>query len=68
MITAAMAAAAMVEPGDRVLVIGSARPADGDGRAWCATSSTDGPADAVAVGITPDFDYDAIARAMTRHP
>ncbi len=62
-ITAAMAAAAMVEPGSKVLVIGS------DGLHTAMNDRgvevvSDGAADAVAVGITMAFDYDALTRAM----
>lgn len=62
-ITAAMAAAAMVDAGDRVLAIGS------DGllealRERGAEVVDGGPADAVVVGITMAFDYDAMTRAM----
>ncbi len=62
-ITAAMAAATLVAPGDRVLAIG----ADGllgalEDRG--AVVVEQGPADAVMVGITFAFDYDALTRAM----
>lgn len=62
-VTAAMAAATMVAPAERVLVVGSeglVRAVDAAG----AEIVTHGPADAVMVGITPDFDYDAMTRAM----
>jgi 4-nitrophenyl phosphatase len=62
-ITAAMAAAAMVEPGQRVLVVGS----DGLRHALTARGAElveSGVIDVVAVGITPDFDYAAMAGAM----
>lgn len=62
-ITAAMAAAAMVEPGERVLAVGS----DGVHHALRdrgAIVVTDGPADAVVVGITTDFDYHTLTTAM----
>jgi len=62
-ITSAMAAAAMIEPGTRVLVIG------GDGLRGAmvdrgAEIVESGPADAVAVGITADFDYREMTSAM----
>lgn len=62
-ITAAMAAAAMVEPGERVLVVGS------DGlrealRERGAVLVETGPADAVTVGIAMDFDYSMMSDAM----
>lgn len=63
-VTAAMAAATMVESGERVLVIGSQGLHDAvTGRG--AEVVTDGPASAVIVGITFDFDYDCMHRAMS---
>ena len=62
-ITAAVAATTMVDPGDRVLAIGS----DGVFEALRARGCTvvhDGPADAVIMGITQAFDYDMMTRAM----
>ena len=62
-VTSAMAAAAMVDPGARVLVVG------GDGLRHAmvdrgAEIVESGPTDAVAVGITADFDYGAMTSAM----
>ena len=62
-VTAAMAAAEMVEPGARALAIGS------DGllealRARDVELVDDGPADVVVLGISLRFDYDAMTRAM----
>lgn len=62
-ITSAMAAASLIEPEERVLVIGSdgARLAvEGQG----ARLVDEGPADAVVVGMTLSFDYDDLTRAM----
>ncbi|MEM7142020.1 MAG: HAD-IIA family hydrolase [Actinomycetota bacterium] len=62
-ITAAMAAADMVEPGSSVLAIGS----DGLREALAERGASvveEGPADVVAIGITMAFDYDAMTRAM----
>jgi len=62
-ITSAMAAAAMVDKTDRVLVIGS-EGLHGALRERGATVVAEGVADAVVVGITLEFDYDALTRAM----
>lgn len=62
-VTAAMAAATMVVPGERVLAVGSDGLLDAL-RARGVEMVDDGPADAVVVGITTTFDYDAIRRAM----
>ena len=61
-ITAAVAATTMVDPGDRILAIGS----DGVSRRFArgCTVVHDGPADAVIMGITQAFDYDMMTRAM----
>lgn len=62
-ITAAMAAATMVDAGERVLLVGS----DGLRAALAAAGAVvvdHGPADAVVVGITMTFDYDDMTRAM----
>ncbi|MEZ5244667.1 MAG: HAD-IIA family hydrolase [Acidimicrobiales bacterium] len=62
-VTAAMAAAAMVEPGQRVLMVGS----DGLRQALLERGADlveSGTVDVVAVGITPDFDYAAMTAAM----
>ncbi len=62
-ITAAMAAATLVDPGERVLAVGSEGllGALDDRGVELATS---GPADAVVVGIRTDFDYDNMTVAM----
>lgn len=62
-ITAAMAAATMIEPGERVVAVGS------DGLTAALTEAgaevvPEGPADAVVVGITMNFDYRDMTRAM----
>lgn len=61
-ITAAVAAATMVAPGDRVLAIGSAGllvALEDRG----VELVFEGPADAVIMGITPHFDYEMMTRA-----
>lgn len=62
-VTAAMAAATMVEAGERVLAIGSEGLTVALAEAG-AEVVADGPADAVVVGITMSFDYDDMTRAM----
>lgn len=66
-VTAAMAAASMVEPGERIVVIG------GDGVHHALTrrgaviveaGAEEQPVDAVVAGIAADFDYRALTRAM----
>jgi len=62
-ITSAMAAASLVERGERVVVVGS------EGLTVAVTERGAevvpiGPADAVIVGLTTSFDYDDIKRAM----
>lgn len=67
-VTSAMAAAALVEPGERVLVCGGAGVTEAiEGRG--ATPVRDGDADAVLVGFHRDFDYERlrIAAAAVRH-
>jgi len=62
-ITAAMAAATLVEPGERVLAVGS----DGVVQALerrGAEVVTSGSADAVVMGLRTDFNYSHIAAAM----
>jgi len=61
-VTSAMAAASLVEPGERVLVCagpGAVEALEQRG----AIPVRDGPADAVLVGLHLDFDYDALRRA-----
>lgn len=63
-VTSAMAAAWLIEPGERVVMVGS----DGLRGAIEAREAevvNDGPADAVIVGLTHSFDYDDLARAMS---
>jgi glycerol-1-phosphatase len=62
-ITAAMAAAAMIDPGDRVFVVGS-DGLRGAVEARGATIVTSGPADVAVVGITLAFDYDILSAVM----
>ncbi len=62
-ITSAMAAGQLIEPGDRVVVVGGPGIDEAViGRG--AKVVVDGPADAVIVGIDPLFDYDELTRAM----
>ena len=61
-LSSAMAAARLVERGERALVVGGpgiVQALHGRG----AEVVDDGPADAVLVGFTRDFDYDALRRA-----
>jgi HAD superfamily hydrolase (TIGR01450 family) len=61
-ITSAMAAAALLEPGERVLVCagpGAVEAIEGRG----AIPVREGPADAVLVGMHLDFDYDRLRAA-----
>ncbi|MEM8706176.1 MAG: HAD-IIA family hydrolase [Actinomycetota bacterium] len=62
-ITAAVASTTMVEPGDRVLAIGSDGVFDALAERGCEVVHG-GPADAVIMGITQRFDYDMMTRAM----
>lgn len=61
-VSSAQAAAQMVEPGSRVLVVGDTGIVEALG-ARGATPVDDGPADAVVVGWTAHFDFDRLARA-----
>lgn len=63
-ITSAMAAAWLIEPGERVVMVGSdgLRGAIEDRGAEVVP---EGPADATIVGLTHSFNYDDMARAMT---
>ncbi len=63
-VTSAMAAGQLVEPGDRVVVIGGPGIDEAVEKRG-ATVVAEHPADAVIVGIDPAFDYDELARAMT---
>jgi HAD superfamily hydrolase (TIGR01450 family) len=58
-VTSAMAAARLVEPGERVLVCGGPGVADAM-RARGAVAVWEGDADAVAVGFHRDFDYERL--------
>lgn len=62
-ITAAMAAACLVEPNERVLVIGSEGLAVAIEQRGAELVDA-GPCDAVVVGITDRFDYDMLSKAM----
>jgi 4-nitrophenyl phosphatase len=66
-ITSAVAAAALVEPGERVLVCGGAGVREAiDGRGAIAITPADGVAvDAVMVGYHRDFDYERMRIAST---
>ncbi len=61
-VTSAMAAAALVEPGERVLICAGAGAVEAvEGRG--AVPVWDGPADAVLVGLHLDFDYERLRAA-----
>ncbi len=63
-LTSAMAAGGLVEPGDRVVVIGG--PGIDEAVEKRGGRVVDGgPAELVIAGIDPAFDYDELARAMT---
>ena len=67
-LTSAMAAARLVEPGERVLICGGAGVAEAM-QARGAIPVRDGDADAVAVGFHREFDYERLriaARAVDR--
>ena len=62
-ITSATAAAQLIHPGERVLVVGGPgidEAVELAGAEVCAS----GPADAVIVGMDPSFNYDTLSRAM----
>ena len=63
-VTSAMAAAQLVEPGEKVLVCGGPG-VRAEVEARGATVVDHGPADVVMVGLHRDFDYDAMERAST---
>lgn len=63
-ITSAMAAAALVEPGERVLVCAGPGVSEALERRG-AVPVRDGPADAVMVGFHLDFDYERLRVAAT---
>ena len=61
-LTSAMAAARLVEAGERAVVVGGPGILQALGGRGVEIVA-DGPADAVLVGFTRDFDYDALRRA-----
>ena len=61
-LTSAMAAARLVEAGERAVVVGGPGIVQALGGRGVEVV-IDGPADAVLVGFTRDFDYDALRRA-----
>ena len=63
-ITSAMAAGSLVEPGDRVLVVGGPGIDEAAEKRGGRVVASD-PADIVIVGLDPAFDYDELGRAMT---
>ena len=63
-LTSAMAAAQLVEAGQRVLVVGGHGINEAVERRGATVVDTH-PADAVIVGIDPAFNYDELGRAMT---
>ena len=58
-----MAAARLVEAGERAVVVGGPGIVQALGGRGVEIVVDDGPADAVLVGFTRDFDYDALRRA-----
>ncbi len=62
-ITSATAAAQLIHPGERVLVVGGPGIDEAVELAG-AEVCTSGPADAVIVGMDPGFNYDTLSRAM----
>jgi 4-nitrophenyl phosphatase len=63
-LTSALAAAVLVEPGERVLVCGGVGVIEAVEARGC-TVVTDGPCDAVMVGFHRHFDYEGLRRAAT---
>jgi len=61
--TSAMAGASLVEPGERVYVVGGSGINEAC-EARGATVVTSGPADAVVAGMDFDFNYDSLSEAM----
>ena len=64
MLTSALAAAVLVQPGERVLVCGGPGVVEAVEARGC-TVVTDGPCEAVMVGFHRNFDYDGLRRAAT---
>ncbi|WP_419926804.1 HAD-IIA family hydrolase [Candidatus Poriferisocius sp.] len=62
-ITSATAAGRLINPGERVLVVGGPG-IDEAVELANAEVCTSGPAEAVVVGMDPGFDYDTLSRAM----
>ncbi|MGE3620478.1 MAG: HAD-IIA family hydrolase [Acidimicrobiia bacterium] len=62
-VTSALAAATLVEPGERVLVCGGPGVVEAVGSRGATVVAT-GPAEAVVVGFHTDFDYDGLRRAF----
>ena len=62
-VTSATAAGRLVAPGEQVLVVGGPGIVEAVESAGAEVCSS-GPADAVIVGIDPEFDYDTLGRAM----
>ena len=62
-ITSATAAAQLIHPGERVLVVGGPGIVEAVELAGAEACSS-GPADAVIVGMDPGFNYDTLGRAM----
>jgi len=63
-LTSALAAAVLVEPGERVLVCGGAGVIEAVEARGCTVVSS-WPCDAVMVGFHRNFDYDGLCRAAT---
>ena len=62
-VTSATAAGQLIEPGERVLVVGGPGIDEAVELAGAEVCSSD-PADAVVVGMDPGFNYDTLTRAM----
>ncbi|MCU1359360.1 MAG: putative phosphatase [Ilumatobacteraceae bacterium] len=63
-LTSASAAAALIQPGERVLVAGGPGVVEAVEARGCTVVS-DGPCEAVMVGFHRNFDYDGLRRAAT---
>ena len=62
-VTSATAAGRLIQPGERVLVVGGPGITEAVELASAEVCTT-GPADAVVVGMDPGFNYDTLGRAM----